>query len=422
MTDSSGQPQKLWNMNFFLLWQGQLVSAVGDVIYEIALGFWILAVTGSTGLMGALMAASVVPRVVLSPFAGVLVDRSDRKWLLVIMDALRGVVVLVVAAAAYLGVLQVWMVFGAGVIIGIGAAFFNPTIRASLPDIVAREQLVQANSFFSMIQAGSGILGNTGGGFLYAFLGAPLMFLVNGLSYIFSSITEIFIKIPKIKHTKEKAHFFEDFKDGLRFVWKNTGLRFFLLTAGVLNFFAFIAIVLLIPLFQRTDFLGPARYGVTMAVFTGGMIAGMATTASVKIPSHRRMLYFGLGTVLFVLPLVVFPLWNSFLPMLICIFIGGYFNAIVNILIQSVIQLAVPQTLRGKVMGLLDTMTQGMTPIGMAVGGLLGEFLPLRWVISGAFIAIGLFIFPQLSSKGIRDFFKMEEALPAQTDEAESRE
>jgi hypothetical protein len=123
------------------------------------------------------------------------------------------------------------------------------------------------------------------------------------------------------------------------------------------------------------------------------------------------VLYFGLGTVVFVVALAIFPLWNSFAPILVCVAIGGYANAVVNVLIQSVIQLAVPQTLRGKVMGLLETLTQGMTPIGMAVGGLLGEFLPIRWVIFGAFAAIGLFIFPQLASRGIRDFFALEESI-----------
>ena len=66
----NNEKTKVWNLNFFLLWQGQFVSAVGDVVYEIALGFWILAMTGSTALMGTLMAASTIPRVLLGPFAG----------------------------------------------------------------------------------------------------------------------------------------------------------------------------------------------------------------------------------------------------------------------------------------------------------------------------------------------------------------
>jgi len=243
----------LWNVNFLLLWQGQFVSAIGDVVYEIALGFWILALTGSTALMGTLMAATTIPRVLLAPFAGVIVDRVNRKWVIVGADAIRGVAVLLVAFAAMTGRAEVWMVFVAGVITGLCAAFFNPSIGSIIPDIVHRERLVQANSFFSMIRAGSGILGNSIGGILYTVLGAPLMFLVNGISYLFSSGTEVFIRVPETHKEREKKHFFTDMKEGLTFVWQNSGLRFLMTAAGVMNFLASIAILLLIPLFQRTE-------------------------------------------------------------------------------------------------------------------------------------------------------------------------
>jgi MFS transporter, DHA3 family, macrolide efflux protein len=403
--DDRTPKSRLWNFNFLLLWQGQFVSAVGDVAYEIALGFWILAVTGSTGMMGALMAASTIPRVVLSPFAGVVVDRTDRKWLLVGMDAIRGIVVVLVGIAAYTGHAAVWMVFAAGIIIGLCAAFYNPSVNSIIPDIVKREQVVQANSFFSMIRAGSGILGNSLGGLLYSILGAPLMFLINGISYLFSSGTEVFLKIPKVHEERAKKHFLADLKDGLSFVWTNSGLRFLMLAAGVLNFFFSIAFVLLIPLFQRTDWLGPSRYGVTMAVFMAAMMAGMATTAAIKIPARRRLLVFGAGTVLFTVPMMIFPFFNTFWPMLVAIAVGGFFNAIINVLIQSVLQLGIPAEHRGKVFGLLDTLTQGLTPVGMAMGGILGEFFPLKWIVGGSIVLVALYIFPQLGSKGVREFF-----------------
>ena len=93
---TEGAPEKLWTVNFFLLWQGQLVSILGDVVYAIALGFWILATTGSTALMGGLMAASTLPRILVSPAAGVVVDRFDRRMLMIWMDAIRGAAVLAV--------------------------------------------------------------------------------------------------------------------------------------------------------------------------------------------------------------------------------------------------------------------------------------------------------------------------------------
>ena len=260
-----------------------------------------------------------------------------------------------------------------------------------------------------MIRAGSGILGNSLGGLLYSILGAPLMFLINGISYLFSSGTEVFLKIPKVHEERAKKHFLADLKDGLSFVWTNSGLRFLMLAAGVLNFFFSIAFVLLIPLFQRTDWLGPSRYGVTMAVFMAAMMAGMATTAAIKIPARRRLLVFGAGTVLFTVPMMIFPFFNTFWPMLVAIAVGGFFNAIINVLIQSVLQLGIPAEHRGKVFGLLETVTQGLTPVGMALGGILGEFLPLKWIIGGSIALVALYIFPQIGSKGVREFFAISE-------------
>ena len=232
------------------------------------------------------MAASVIPRVLVGPFAGVIVDRTDRKWLLVLMDAARGIVVLGVAIAALLGVAQLWMVFVAGIVIGLCASFFNPSISSVIPDIVKRDQLVRANSFFSMIHGASGIVGSSFGGVIYATIGAPLMFLVNGISYVFSAGTEVFIKVPATHKKREPSHFMTDMRQGLGFVWQTTGLRFLMLTAGVINFLASAGMVLMIPYFESTPWLGPARYGVAMAVLTAAMLLGMGVMAAVKVPPH----------------------------------------------------------------------------------------------------------------------------------------
>jgi MFS family permease len=96
--------------------------------------------------------------------------------------------------------------------------------------------------------------------------------------------------------------------------------------------------------------------------------------------------------------------------MLIAVALFGFANAVVNILIQSVMQLGVPGDMRGKVFGLTGTITQGLTPIGLALGGLLGEVLPYRLVICGCFVLVAIYFFPQLGSRSIRDFFAIEDA------------
>lgn len=409
----ASRPRRLLNRDFLLLWQGQLVSAMGNVAYEIALGFWILAVTGSTGLMGALMAASALPRVLLSPFAGVWVDRLDRKWLIVVTDAGRGIAVVAVGVMAFIGLLQIWMVFAAGIVIGIGAAFFEPSVSSVIPDLVEKKDLVRANSGFAMIRAGSGILGNSGAGVLYAALGAPLLFLGNGISFLVSSLTELFIRVPKIRRRVRSPHFWADMRSGVSFTWNYTGLRFLFLGAAVINFFASISVVLMLPLFERSASLGPGRYGITMALMTSGMFAGMVLVALVKVAPRPRLPVFAASALLMAVAWIFFPIAHLFAVMLALAFLGGFGTAVVDVFIDTITQMTVPQQLRGKVYGLLNTLSMGLTPLAMGVGGMLGELLPIRSVMIGSWVVVVLIMAPMLLSRDFRDFVRYDPNSPA---------
>ncbi len=383
--------EKLWTSSFLLLWQGQLVSILGDVVYAIALGFWVLAVTGSTALMGALMAASTLPRVLVSPFAGVVVDRAERRGLLIGMDVIRGVAVVAAAVAAFAGLLQVWMVFAAGVILGLCGAFFSPAVNSVIPDITSRTRVVQANSVFGMLGTGGNIVGNAAGGALFQALGAPVLFLFNGLSYLFSAACLLFAKVPAVVRAHAEQHFFADLASGFAFVWRIRGLRLLLLTAAVLNFFANAAIMLFLPFYRQDPVSGPVHYGIAMAFLTGGSFLGMALTASAKIPPRRRGMIFVVTGVFSFACLIVFPFLRSFPFAMAVLAVAGVCNAILNVFIGAVMQMAVPQEMRGKVFALLGMLTQGLTPIAFALAGGLAAFLPLAPLISGSF-AVALLV------------------------------
>ncbi|WP_102401118.1 MFS transporter [Haloimpatiens massiliensis] len=400
--------EKLWNKNFFLLWQGQLISALGDVVYEIALGFWILAVTGSTALMGTLMAVSTLPRVILSPFAGVFVDRWDRKKVIVVGDLIRGVCITFIGVAACLGFIKIWMVFVAGIIMNLCAAFFNPAVSSTLPDITPKSKLVKANSVYNMIYTGTNIVGNSAGGFIFKILGAPIMFLINGISYLFSAFTEIFIKIPEMHRetNKEKSTFFNDMKDGFRFVWKFKGLRNFLIMAAAMNFFGGIGIMLLIPFFNMNASLGPAKYGIASGVMSLGMFLGMLCVSVINIPQKKKFMIFTGSFVLSIIFWMIFPLISIFPIMAIILGIGGFLNAIFNVLFSSTVQLTVPQEYRGKVFSLIATISGGLTPIAFAVGGILAEFIPIKILISSCFLIALLIFLPVGFTQSSRRFIE----------------
>ncbi len=380
IADDTIKTEKLWSRNFFLLWQGQLVSVFGDAVYALALGFWVMAKTGSTALMGTLMAASTLPSVLISPFAGVIVDRVDRKKLMIATDAIRGLAVALLAFAAYRDALQIWMVFAAGIILSVGGAFFSPAVGSATPDLVPQSKLVSANSVMGMLNTGSNIVGSSAGGFLLQVLGAPFLFLFNGLSFIVSSILTIFIKIPKIEK-KTEQHFMADMRDGYKFIWHFKALRYLLFIAAGINFLFSIAMVLYLPLFQRTQSLGAGKYGIAMAFMTGGMFISMAITSMLKIPSGKRMTIFITASFLMAGFFTAFGITEVFVVMAAFMFGGGFCLAIVNVFVYSTVQLTVPQEIRGKVFALITTVCMSLTPFAMAIGGALGEVFPLRHVI-----------------------------------------
>jgi MFS family permease len=400
--------ERLWTRSFILLWQGQLVSILGDVVYGIALGFWILATTGSTALMGGLLAASTLPRIVAAPVAGVIVDRFDRRALMIWMDAIRGAAVVAVGIGAFAGFLQVWMVFAAGVIIGLCGAFFTPAANSIIPDITARTRVVQANSVFGMLGPGTSIVGNSAGGVLYSTIGAPALFLFNGLSYLFSAGSLLFARVPRVVHAEAELHFGKDLRAGLAFVWKIRGLRLLLLTAALLNFFANMGIMLFLPFYQRNPALGPVKYGIAMAVFTGGMLLGMAITAAAKVPPARRATLFLFSGTISMVCLITFPFMNNFVIGTALLGVAGLSNAIINVFIMSVMQLAVPRAMRGKVFSLMSMLTQGLTPIAFALAGGLAEFLPLPPLISGCFAVAVLLGVPMIAARSFRRFINFD--------------
>ena len=397
------------NLSLFLLLQGQFISMMGDMIYEIALGFWVLAFTGSPALMGTLMATSLLPGVILSPFAGVVVDRSNRKRLMILMDLIRGITIITVAIVAIMGLLQLWMVFLAGIILGIGGAFFGPAAMSVLPQMVPRDKLTNANSLFGVSNTGADILGNSLGGILYVLIGAPLMFLLNGISFILSGISISFAKIPKSRESKiTTENFLSDLKESTQFVWKLKGLLYILLIFSIFSFLVHIAVVLLIPLFQFTPGLGAAKYGIAVACFTVGVFMGMVVLSTVNVHPSKKATLMLVSLTISNLCLILFALTTQFYLMALLLLIAGLSESVVNVFILSSIQSVVPDQMMGKVMGLVGTLTLALTPLAMVTGGVLAEIFPIRTIFLVCFVGSFLVFVNLFFIKSVRRFINFD--------------
>ncbi len=395
--------EKLWTTGFLVLWQSQLVSTTGDAVYAIALGFWILDVTGSTALMGALMAVSMLPGILIARSQACSTDRSNKKMLMIVTDFVRGVCVVLLSIAAYAGLIEIWMVFAAGIMLSIGGAIFSPGVQSAIPALVPSSKITNANSAFATVTTGANLIGSAAGGFLYQALGAPLLFLINGLSFLFSGSCLPFVKIPSVKHS-EKTHFFRDMADGFRFMWRQKGLRIILILAALINFFSFIAITLLLPMCRFDPALGSGRYGIIMASLMGGSVFGFAALSVITIkPADKMKLFIAASIVSNALTVIALN-QPYFLVLIGLIILAGLTNAVVNVLLVSTVQAGTPQNMRGKVMSFMNMTTSGLTPFAMALGGALGEILPIRLVITVSFLAAFAVTVPSYFLRSFKDF------------------
>lgn len=179
-----------------------------------------------------------------------------------------------------------------------------------------------------------------------------------------------------------------------------------MMTAGIINFFAVMGIMLILPLFHQEEHLGPALYGIIMGFFTGGLFLGFLFTSIVNFKPEHRFRVFSVCYLVMSANMILLPVFLYFPVMAMLVFVTGFVNAILNTFINTVLQLTTPQAKRGKVFGLLMSFAGGLMPIAYATGGVLAEFIPIRLLISGSFVLVSIFYVPMLASTSFRRYVK----------------
>lgn len=384
---------KLYNKNFFLLLQGQIISLFGDSVYEFALAFWILVVTKSTVYMGIIMSAPTLSTVIISPFAGVFIDRLNRKAIIILMDFIRGIVVIATGILAFMGYVNIWIIFFAGIIIGVCGAFFSPCIVSIIPDIVPKKQLLKANSVYQIGTSGINIVSTVSSGILYTILGAVGIFLLNGLSFLLSGILEIFLDVPRIVHNNPQKKYLDEFKDGLKFICEFEGLSWVILVTFIVNFLQQTGFVLLLPLFNSDSNLGAEKYAFALGILMVGQIFNSIVLSAINIKPNSRYGIFLLSGIIDAISMILVTVTNNSYLIYFLFFIFGFFYSTISLLENTIMQSIVPQEIRGKVFSLTSSISQCLLPIGIILGGFLGEVLGIKRVIAFSFGLIVLVVF-----------------------------
>jgi len=399
--------EKFFNRDYLLLYQGQFVSRLGNVIYSIAIAIWIKEITGSGTIMGLFYASTGLPLILMSAFGGAVADRFSRKKIIVGADAIIGVAMLLLAGLLYYNAgspsLLVGAVFGVGIMASAIRAFFGPAISAAIPDIVPTRNISTANSMSNLSDKVSQLVGNFFGPVLFNIIGLPLTVLVNAITYLFSAFSESFISIPqripeKAKGYKEYATAFKkDLKEGLNFIRTSPGLYKLLMLSIITGFF--VAPITPLIIFYVTEFLklGNQWFGYFLIAFGVGALVGAFIVGIFNIDGKARMrsvIFFFIleGTGYVLLPQVTHPL-----QALALFFIGGIMNGYNTVSIFTIMQVTTPTEIRGRVFGTLTTLSGAIVPLGMALGGVLYDFFkqditPI-YTISGSVMILTVIIF-----------------------------
>lgn len=381
----------LFERNFILYLLGRLVSLVGSGIQIVAIPLYILDLTGSGTAMGIFTLLGMVPRLAAAPFAGVIGDRWNRKNIMVWTDFLRGFLILYLAILAFNNSLTILTLFIVQAFVSIFDGFFGAATGAMLPDIVDKDNLIKANSYLGSVNSFSMIIGPVLGGLIYGVYGISLVFLLNGISFIASAISELFI-IYKVRFNKETKLnikvFFKEFKDGLVFIFRKNELRYLVSFAIIINF-------LLYPLYEVVEpyvlrqvvKFSAQQYGFIQTFFTVGMlisnllIAVMLSKMRKKVLiiigmfSQTAMLIF-FGILIFPNVLSLFGIWQFFIITGIIYFIIGFFNTFVNVPVSTNLQLMTPTDIRSRVFASLEVLFQLMIPGGSVLYGFLLDRVP----------------------------------------------
>lgn len=412
----SGAHDRLLNRDFLLLWQGQTVSAVGTSLFQIALLYWLMEETGSATVMGLVSMLGALPGVILGPFGGAIADRYSRKALIVWGDIILGVAMLSLAIPFYfleltLDVQIAWVV-GVAMLSGMVGAFFRPAVMASIPSLVPLHRLNAANAMNSVSMTASMAMGQAAGGILYRLLGAHTIFLINGLTYLLSALSEAFIRIPQVRPAavssmRELARaFLGDIVTGLKYVWHREGLRNMMVAFMVLNLVTAPLGVLMPILLDKWLQLPSDWFGYFMAAMGLGNLVGMACAGMLHIDGKKRFLLSMLALYAMSGVNLVFGLVDDPLVLVAANFTAGIFLGVMMVTFTTLMQFSTPDELRGRVSSVMMTVMMGSVPLAMGMADVLADAvdqnIPLLFICAGVLAAV--VVTSMALNKPFRDF------------------
>ena len=394
--------------SFFAIWIAQAFSLLGSELIQFALIWWLTVETGSPVVLALATAMGLLPQVLIGPFAGVLIDRWDRRKVMQIADGSVALVTLVIIFLFKMEMVQPWHVYAVMLLRALGTAFHWPAMQASTTLLVLKKHLPRVAGLNQSLEGLGRILMPPLGALLIAVLPIYKILYIDILTAILAITPLFFIKIPDVtqKADEEKnARVLDELKSGLKFVKSINGLATLVIIGPIFSFLMF-PVLSFQPLLVTEHFLlGATELAYIESVYGIGIVAG-GLLLSVWGGFKRKIVTGFLALILRGTGLIIVGLAaaNQFGMAVVGMALVGFMTPIVTGTLFSTLQASVPPQMQGRVFALMRSGFTSAPLLGLVIAGPLAEvwgvrpWFPLAGVIMVMIGVIGFFL------KDVREF------------------
>lgn len=380
-----------WKGTFFLIWTGQVFSLLGSNLVQFALVWWLTKTTGSAAVLATANLVALLPNVVLGPFAGALVDRWNRRRVIIMADGAIALVTLWLVYLFWKGSIQTWHVYLALFIRALGSSFHWPAMQASTSLMVPKKHLARIAGLNESLHGLLNIASPPLGALLLELMPMFGVLSIDILTAILAILPLLIVAIPQPPKTAQASlitprQLLRDVRDGFKYLTGWKGLFYLAIAAAVINFLMTPAFTLM-PLLVTDYFKGGVwELGWLESIFGSGIVAGgllLSAWGGFKKKIHTSLfgvIGMGIGILLFTMAPP-----HLFLFALVGMAITGLMNALANGPLHAIMQANVAPQVQGRVFTVLNSMTSGMSPLGMIAAAPIAELLGIRaWFLIGA--------------------------------------
>ncbi len=406
-TISSDEFQANWKPKFFTIFTGQALSLFGSSLVQFALVWYLTQETGSATILATATLVAMLPQILLGPFVGALVDRWNRRLVMVVADGTIALATLALAGLFWAGLAQVWHIYVILLIRSLGGAFHWPAMSASTALMVPKEQLARVAGMQQTLQGLVSMVAPPTGAVLIDLLPTQGVLAIDVVTALLAILPLVFIPIPQPMREQtvsgeHKTSYWQDVKEGFTYVAAWPGLLAILVMAVLINFLLTPASSLMPLLVTKHFGLGALELGFTDTLWGVGMILGGALLG-IWGGFKRRVVTSMLGIVGIGIGVLMtgFAPSNMFWLALAGMAVMGFMSPMTNGPLHAIIQATVKPEMQGRVMSLINSAATAMTPLSLAVAGPVSDAIGIRtWYIFGGVVCLlmgaGAFFVPAI--------------------------